>query len=365
MILSLYIARRFLWAFAQVFFVFLAILLLLDTIEQIRRFADQGISTAGALQLATMNTPASLYRILPLITILAAITMFLSLARSSELVVMRAAGRSALRFLVAPVLVALIIGMLAVAVLNPLVAATQKEYDRLWSVAAKGIQSTLSLAETGLWLRQGNEEGQTVIRAVRANTDGTELFGVTFLLFGKDGVPLARVEAESALLIPDAWQLSGAKRWDLTQDNPERSAQALPDTATLPSNLTREGIRDSFGLPSGVPFWQLPKYIAGLERAGFSARAHKVWYQMELAQPLLLASMVLIAAGFTMRHSRFGKTGVLVLMAVLGGFFIFFLRNFAQVLGENGQIPIMLAAWASPVAATLLALGLLLHLEEG
>ena len=126
MILSLYIARRFLWAFAQVFFVFLAILLLLDTIEQIRRFADQGISTAGALQLATMNTPASLYRILPLITILAAITMFLSLARSSELVVMRAAGRSALRFLVAPVLVALIIGMLAVAVLNPLVAATQK-----------------------------------------------------------------------------------------------------------------------------------------------------------------------------------------------------------------------------------------------
>lgn len=44
---------------------------------------------------------------------------------------------------------------------------------------------------------------------------------------------------------------------------------------------------------------------------------------------------------------------------------IFFLRNFAQVLGENGQIPILIAAWIPPVAAIMLALGLLLHLEDG
>jgi lipopolysaccharide export system permease protein len=114
-----------------------------------------------------------------------------------------------------------------------------------------------------------------------------------------------------------------------------------------------------------VPIWQLPSYIAGLEQAGFSARAYKLWLQMELAQPLLLAAMVLIAAGFTMRHVRFGKTGVMVLYAVLSGFGIFFLRNFSQALGENGQIPVLLAAWSPPLAAVLLALSLLLHLEDG
>ena len=204
-----------------------------------------------------------------------------------------------------------------------------------------------------------------MIRAVRASTDGTELFGVTFQMFDGAGQTISRIEAQSALLVPGAWVLSGAKRWDMTQANPERSAETLPEGATLPSNLTREGIRDSFGEPSAVPFWNLPAYIAGLEKAGFSARAYLVWYQMELAQPLLLAAMVLIAAGFTMRHARAGKSGVLVVLAILGGFLIFFLRNFAQVLGENGQIPTTMAAWTAPVAATLMALGLLLHLEEG
>ena len=41
------------------------------------------------------------------------------------------------------------------------------------------------------------------------------------------------------------------------------------------------------------------------------------------------------------------------------------IRNFAQILGENGEIPVMLAAWAPPVAGLLLATGILLHMEDG
>mgnify|MGYP006200054097 CR=1 FL=1 len=146
---------------------------------------------------------------------------------------------------------------------------------------------------------------------------------------------------------------------------PQRAVQILANGATLATDLTRDRIHDSFGTPSAISFWNLPTYIAGLERAGFSARSHLVWYQIELAQPLLLAAMVLIAAGFTMRHARMAQTGVLVLLALLAGFGVFFLRNFGQVLGENGQIPVILAAWSPPLAAVLLALGFLLLLEDG
>jgi lipopolysaccharide export system permease protein len=362
--LSFYIARRFARMVALILLIFLGIMLLIDILDQLRKFSDQGISFAQAAELSAMNVPSSLYRILPLILILSAIALFLGLARSSELVVVRAAGRSGLRFLLAPVVVALMLGAFAVAVLNPLVAATSKQYDLLWAQYARGNASTLSISADGLWLRQGGPEGQTVIHASRANLDGTELFGVTFLSFDATGLPLSRVEADEAALGAGAWNLRGAKRWDLAAANPEASATDST-TMSLPSDLTRDAIRDSFGTPSAIPIWGLPDYIAGLERAGFSARSHRVWFQMELAQPLLLAAMVLLAAGFTMRHARFGQTGTMVLFALLSGFSVFFLRNFAQVLGDNGQIPIAMAAWTPPVAATLLALGLLLHLEDG
>ena len=365
MTLSLYFARRFLGMVARVFLIFFGILMLIDVIEQLRRFSDADIGLAAAGRLALMNVPESLYRILPLILIMASIALFLGLARSSELVVVRAAGRSGLRFLLAPVVAALALGVVTVAVLNPLVAATTKEYDRLWAQYAAGGGSVLSVSDSGLWLRQGGQDGQTVIQAARSNADGTELFGVVFLTYGADGKLAARTEAEKAVLQPGAWVLTGAKSWDLRAANPEQTAKSAPSGMALPSDLTRDSIRDSFGTPSAIPIWELPTYINGLEKAGFSARSHKVWFQMELALPLLLAAMVLVAAGFTMRHARFGKTGTMVLFAMLGGFFIFFLRNFAQVLGDNGQIPIIVAAWTPPVAAVLMSLGLLLHLEDG
>lgn len=360
MILTLYVARRFLWTVAIVFAIFLGILVLIDLIDQIRR----GSTLTTAMLMALMNAPSSLYTILPLIVILAAITLFLALARSSELVVVRAAGRSGLRFLMAPVVTALILGVLAVAVMNPIVAATKKEYDLL-RAQQRGGASVLSVSDSGLWLRQGSEAGQTVIQAARANLDGTELFGATFLTFAPDGTPMQRIEAAHATLEDGNWRLADTKTWTLADANPERSAVTAAGELSLPTDLTRDSIRDSFGTPSAVPFWQLPEYIAGLERAGFSARGYKVWLQMELALPLLLAAMVLLAAGFTMRHARFGKTGTMVLMALASGFAIFFLRSFAQVLGVNGQIPVAMAAWVPPVAAAMAAVGLLLHLEDG
>ncbi len=365
MTLSLYIARKFFWMVVQVFLIFFGIMMLIDTIEQLRKFSNTDIALTTAAYMALMNVPESLYRILPLIMIMASIAMFLGLARSSELVVVRAAGRSGLVFLAAPVITALLIGAFAVAVFNPLVAATAKQYDLLVARQSQGQGSVLSVSDSGLWLRQGAVDGQTVIQAARANSDGTELFGVTFLTFDASGLPTVRVEAEKAVLDTGAWVLTAAKRWDLRDINPESSATVAAENLSVPSELTRDSIRDSFGTPSAIPFWELPNYIGGLEKAGFSARSYRVWLQMELAQPVLLAAMVLIAAGFTMRHARFGKTGSMVLFALLGGFAIFFLRNFTQVLGDSGQIPIALAAWTPPVAAVLASLGLLLHLEDG
>lgn len=363
MTLTLYLSRRLVMLFAQVFGSFLGIMLVIDIIDQLRRFGDPGISVREAALLSAMNVPSSLYRILPLILILSAIGLFISLARSSELVAIRAAGRSGLRFVMGPVLTAALIGAFSVGVLNPLVAATQRAYDVLSEGHSRG-GSVLSISEAGLWLRQGSDAGQTVIHSVRANLDGTELYDATFLTFGPDGAPARRIEAARARLDPGAWVLIGVKSWPLEAGNPERAAVLAPEEV-LPTDLTREKIRDGFGTPSAVGIWDLPRYIADLEQAGFSARSHRVWMQMELALPLLFAAMVLIAAAFTMRPSRLGKTGPMVLLALLGGFLAFFLRNFGQVLGDNGQLPVAMAAWTPPLGATLFALGLLLHREDG
>jgi lipopolysaccharide export system permease protein len=364
MTLSFYIARRFALSFLVVLAVFYGLILLIDMVEQLRRFGEAGVGLQQALGLAALKAPTTIHQILPLIMILATVALFLNMARTSELVVMRAAGRSALRLLVAPLITALLIGSLAVAVLNPIVAGTSRRYEAIANRYEQGGEHVLSVGAEGLWLRDGGGQEQTVIRGTRTNPDGTRLYDVSFVIFSAAGAPLTRIAAAEAVLTPGAWRLSDAKLWDLTAPNPELTAQLLPELLR-PSTLTGDSIRNSFGAPSSIPIWELPDFIARLNDAGFSARKHRVWLQRELALPLMMAAMVLLGAGFTMRHTRLGQTGRMVMLAMLAGFGVYYLRNFAQLLGENGQISVVLAAWSPPVAALLLGFGLLLNLEDG
>ena len=367
MILHLYFARRFAMSFLMLSFIFFCLIVLIDLVEQVRKFRrEEIVGFPELIQLTLLNAPRAMNEILPLIMILATILLFIGLARTSELVITRAAGRSALRALLAPIAVALIIGGIAVTLLNPIVAATTNRYGVLENRYLSDGAATLSISDEGLWLRQGSRREQTVIRASRANAEASILYDVTFMAFDtENGNPIRRVQAASAKLLPGEWELRKAKIWPLEPGtNPEVNAEAH-DTLNVPSSLTLDRIRNSLGTRSSISVWDMPRFIAQLERAGFSSRRHQVWYHAELARPLFLTAMVLIASAFTMRHTRFGGTGIAVLTAVLVGFSLYFIRNFAQILGENGQLPVLLAAWAPPVAAVMLALGLLLHAEDG
>ncbi len=365
MTLHFYFARKFVWIFAAIVGIFGGIIYLVEIVENMRRMASHDVPIGQIMRVTLLIVPGALYRILPLITVIATVTLFLNLARSSEIVVARAAGRSAMRSLLAPLTVTVLIGFFTVGVLNPIVAATSRQYEDTTNRLLKGTESTLSVSAEGLWLRQGSAEGQTVIRARGANLDGTRLTGVTFLGIGRDGRPTFRVEAKSAELIPGFWFLTDTKSWRMdTSQNPETQA-VFDQTMRIPSDLTRDQIRDSFGTPSAIPFWDLPRFIERLDNAGFSALAHRAWYQAQLALPLTLFAMVLIGASFTLRHTRMGRTGLMVLLAILVGFALHFLRNFLVILAQNGDVPHLIGIWAPPFAAILLTLGLLLHLEDG
>lgn len=367
MILHIYFAKRFAKTFLGIGAILFALVMLVDTVDQARKFYkyEYEVGFGNVLRLALLNTPQTINLILPLIIILATVALFISLARSSEMVVTRAAGRSALKALVAPGVVALVIGALAVGMLNPIVAATSKRYLQLSESFRAGGPAALSISDEGLWLRQGNENGQTVIRALRSNNDASVLFDVTFLSYDPTLGPVRRIEAASASLKGGQWSLRDAKSWPLGAGvNAEGGAQTYK-TLVIDTSLTLDRIRESLGEPTAVSIYDLPEFIRQLEQSGFSPRKHKVWLQAEFARPFFLLAMVLVASAFTMRHTRSGGTGVAVLTAILLGFGLYFVRSFAQILGENGQLPILLAAWAPPVAASFLALGLLLHREDG
>ncbi|WP_424931077.1 LPS export ABC transporter permease LptG [Amaricoccus macauensis] len=364
MTLSRYLLMGFIRATLGVFAVLALIVALFAGVDDLRRYAGSDAELGDILRLTALGMPETLYEIFPLILMLSSLALFLKLSRTSELVVMRAAGISALRLIAVPALAAILLGYLSIAMVNPFVAATLREAEELEGDMDNDRASFLSFSSEGIWLRQADADGQTVIQAARSNITGTILTRVTMHRFDERGTLYSRIEAPVARLTSGAWRIDVANVWEAAPDG--RFEKIVSQSRyDLPTTLTTEQILESFTAPEMIGFWDLPGFIDDIENAGFSGQRHRLFFQSELARPALFAAMVLIGAIFSLRPQRFGQTGVMILVAILAGFALYFFKDFAETLGAQGQIPMFVSVWAAPLSAILFALGLLLHLEDG
>ena len=91
----------------------------------------------------------------------------------------------------------------------------------------------------------------------------------------------------------------------------------------------------------------------------------RLHFQALLALPLLTATMAVVAAGFSMRPARRGGVARMIGGGVAAGFALFMISKLAEEFGQSGTLPVVLAAWAPAAAGLLLAVALLLHMEDG
>lgn len=364
--LSAYIARRFAAMSLALVAALAGLVALFDFIELLRRAATRPEATFGLVaSIASLRLPFVVLQILPFAVLLGGIIAFWRLARSSELVVARAAGVSAWSFLAGPVLVAACLGTLAITVVSPLSAAMLARAERLDATYLRNATGLSSLAGGRLWLRQADatlEPGGVAILAgvPEVNREsGFRLTQVSLWRLSANDRPLERVEAPLARLVPGAWELQQAVTF-----GSDRQPSA-PGTLRLPTTLTPDRIEDSFASPDTLSFWALPGFIQVLESSGFSAMRHRLHFHSLLSLPLLTAAMALMAAGFSMRHSRRGGVARMIGAGIAAGFALFLLDKVSEEFGQAGTLPVALAAWAPSVAGLLLALTLLIYQEDG
>jgi lipopolysaccharide export system permease protein len=154
----------------------LAAILLIDMVEQMRTVGTRTEMTLlEALRLTLLKTPMLVEQTLPFVVLAGTMMAIIGLNRSSELVAMRAAGVSAWRFLT------------PAGSLGSCLASSPSRRSIHWVRGSirefeSGREDALTdrlptAGENGVWIRQGDPDGQVVIHADGVDPSGTRLAG--------------------------------------------------------------------------------------------------------------------------------------------------------------------------------------------
>ena len=223
-----------------------ALIMLIDFVEISRGVgSDVDLSGARIFGLMLLKSPQVIIQLLPFVFLFGTLAAFVGLNRRSELIAMRAAGVSAWRFVLPAAGAALVFGLITVSALGPLAASAdglfQRERTRL-SGSAGGVEAVPTV-----WIREGDDTRQMVIRAERQDRSSARLLDVTFFIYtnGAEGMRTfsERIDADSASLSNGSWRLVNAVGAEIGQ----RAVRYA--TLDLPSSLADEEAFERFARP--------------------------------------------------------------------------------------------------------------------
>jgi lipopolysaccharide export system permease protein len=354
--LSFYLAVRFARTVIAAFLLVFVLIYAVDLVELLRRSGDSQRATGVLMALLSfLRTPSFAEQALPFAVLFGSMIAFLNLSRKMELVVARAAGVSVWQILIPPIVVIVLMGILSVVAYNPASAWMKERADETESRIFGGP----TLGSVGMWIRQKSVDGQSVIRADARSGDGAEFKGLQIFNFGDKDNFSERLEATAAELHEGYWVLH-----DAVVVTP--GFEAMPvSTYLLATNLDRTEVAQAFVAPETVSFWRLPGLVAQTVRAGLDPTAYELKYQELLARPLMLASMVLVAACFSLRFFRMGGIEYMVSGGVVAGFVLYVATKVVSDLGGAGFLSATVAGWTPGIIGCLFGVYILLQQEDG
>lgn len=325
-----YLAREIYAGTALVLVAFLSLFAFFDLIHEFEDLGKQGYQLQQALLFVLLTLPGRVYELFPIAVLIGTLYALTTLARHSEITVLRASGLSTTDILVSLARVGMVFIVLTF-VFGEFVAppaeraAQQLRLRAMSSVVGQEFRS-------GLWVK---DEGTFV--NVQSVLPDTRLRGVRIYEFDPNYVLRSISEAaEGEYMPPGQWRLKNVvqTRFEGDKATIDRLAEVQWKSALNPEILSVLLV-----VPERMSVANLWRYIRHLSDNQQKTDRYEIALWKKLIYPLAALVMMALALPFAYRQERMGGVAIRVFSGVMLGVLFHMLNGLFSSLGIINNWP--------------------------
>lgn len=353
MTLSWYLTKAYLTRFAALLVGLVVFLQMLDLLANADAVLEGGGEPANSLaRYIFLRIPSIVETVAPLAGLLGALTALVVLARNSEIIAMRAAGRSVLSLVGGLVIIGLVLAAVLFEFSDRIVVRFNAELEDWKSAGYKPGGEIIDGSEA--WVI----EGGTIVRVGHVLRNGAVLNDLRVFHRAANDSVQDIVNIRLAIWESDAWNLFEVERvgGDLVPEN-----EKVPAWET---RLTPDDFNKLANPPSELTFDELEHYVRELALGTRPEYYYDTWLQRKMAGPVVLALMPLLAAIAAFAHHRQGSAVMVVVYGITLGFLFIVTDNMLLAMGQFGALPPLVAAWLPLALFATIGLWIVVNLEH-
>lgn len=327
-----YLIRETLGAVLLVLVAFLALFGFFDMINELKDVRQGGYELRHAVAYVLLRLPGRAYELTPIAVLIGTLYALSTLARHSEINVLRVSGLSTHSLLLVLAKAATVFALLTLLfgeVVTPWSEriAQEMRLKAMQSVVAKEFRS-------GLWLKDG-----TTFVNVRNVSPDARLHGVRIFEFDSN-LRLKRLSeaTEGEYLPPDAWRLHNVVTSEL---NDTATAATIDSQVEMRwrSALNPDILSVLLIVPERMSLPNLITYLRHLSENHQKTQRYEIALWKKIVYPLACLVMVALALPFGYTHSRVGGVSLKIFAGVMVGVLFHMLNGLFSSLGVINSWP--------------------------
>jgi lipopolysaccharide export system permease protein len=386
MILSRYLMRAYVVRFAALLLGLVFFLQTLDLLSQATEvLKGGGPPVASLMRYVMLRLPVLIETVAPLAGLLGALTALVTMARNSEILAMRAAGRSVMSLVGGLVAVGAVLAVALFLFSNFVVTRCNATLAE-WKAADYRPDGQVRNEEAS-WIMDGNtvirvghvlRDGQVLndLRLFRQRPDGgiQDIISIRLAVW-EDGewstFEVARVSAANAAHMPNeehgAASPQEADTGGTAAEPPETTASSNELRGITPiwrTDLKPEHFLKYANHPNALSINALKEYIGPDAVGSRPVYFYDTWLHQKIAGPIILAIMPLLGAIAAFSHHRQGTAVLTLIWGVALGFLFVVIDNVLLAMGQFGSLPPILAAWMPLIFFTTVGIWIVFRFEH-
>ena len=330
--------------------VLLAFASMIDFASELDDLGKGGYSIGHVVLYMICTTPRRSYELFPTAALIGSLLGLGSLAATSELTALRAAGISRWR-----ICISALVGLAAVTAVMMINAETLgpkgEQTAESISVSTKSDSIVVSHGN-GLWARDGAlfVNARAGAQRLQRGEQEVELADLRLFQFDDEGNLQTLTRAQKAIYKQGHWTLQDVTRTDFNAHGV--SVQKLPGQEWK-TGLRPETVLAGVEHPRYQATADLRRNIAYMHRNAVDASDYENAYWARLFYPLTVLALCLAAMPFAFGQLRSGGFGKRLFLGIVCGLTFFVLQRLAQNLATIYRIPLWIAHATPPVLVLL------------
>ncbi len=340
-----YVGREVTGAVLLVLLAFLALFAFFDMLGEIRNVGQGGYQLHHAFAFVLLRIPGRVYELMPIAVLIGTLYALSTLARHSEITVLRVSGLSSGGLLTVLFQVAGVLAVLTFLIGEYVAPPSERAAFQLRSKERTGMVG--QDLRSGLWVK--DERSFINVRIVLPDT---RLRGIRIFEFDEDAKLRSMTEAaEGEYVVPDSWRLTNVVQTVLEGGRAE--VRSVPDMQWR-SALNPDILAVLLVSPDRMSLRHLSAYTKHLADNHQTTNRYDIAFWKKVIYPLAGLVMVALALPFGGAHSRVEGVGLKIFVGVMIGTLFHMLNGLFSNLGAINHWSPLLSA-ATPSVLFLLA----------